>query len=1003
MRVYVRKIIFTLVCLLCGVMTAFSADSAAPSKDDMVKRELDFATRLVQKFPINVSFDLAEELCANALKGNPTDAVKFLVDLTRAQIKRSKINIPDPSLTYDKRSALFDGAIQELEKCIKTYQGKNYTELADAQFGVGDLWMKKGEFLTREMAKEERPDKVEAIQNEAKEAFKKATEYFSALIIEYRKERDAVAAKLQEEPPEPEKIKIQAELDELDGKLGIAEYYRPQTIFSHGLLYPTGNENRVKLLKEAALVFEEFMLVYGQTTWGYQAANEKGLCYLELEDYDSALMSFNTTSEFLPAFLKEANAPIGEAERDVIEKGFALKARAYRRMGDYKKAIEGVEKLLKTFPDALTRKDEFAQQAMLEKASALFRLRDISGSFKIIDEIIATKGPMSKEANSRRQKLIKYLGPDRLPPDAFFDNIQFLYDSGESEELLRQAKQFLTALANYPDDVKQKYIPNVLWILGNYYQTRRPPRLYEALVVFEYIFKNYKNATIMSKSSSQQGERIAPKAANNATACYYRLADETKDEAYRTRAKEIVKSMADAGDLPPEKAADLFYMEGRYLEAAGAYKKIRQSSDQYVKSLARLGPCYYSHAKKVLTPEYEKEQNEGKKEKLKEEIIKHLKLSEESDKAFLDFIGKNAESKEYPEAERKKMKNTYKPSCLIQLARVYRHEFIKQYADVLSILGDFDKDYGGNTSLTDMVVEALQYKIEALINSNELAKADSYLEMALQLVRKYKLMMPMGSILSVADEYEKVANKFIPPELGLEERAKKIEDLKQKKPADYEKFVKAMEKNVDQYYRWLDNNPPATTKPEYALAVADKLFRAAEDLFNNEYYKKAASIYEKLLEKFYGGEVPKDEAPWKTRWKNARCYVKLTDWPKAIPLLELVERETKNDPKILGGIMKDLAMAYEEAGGKENLNKALTKWAELVRGLKEQTEPWWEARYHILLVYMKMGADGGYQEADKMIKNIEFATEEKYDDNQFGYKDKFLKVKSELAKILPGK
>jgi len=52
---------------------------------------------------------------------------------------------------------------------------------------------------------------------------------------------------------------------------------------------------------------------------------------------------------------------------------------------------------------------------------------------------------------------------------------------------------------------------------------------------------------------------------------------------------------------------------------------------------------------------------------------------------------------------------------------------------------------------------------------------------------------------------------------------------------------------------------------------------------------------------------------------------------------------------------------------------------------------------------MNLGANGGYEKAWKEFQLIELLTNKDFDGNKYGYKDKFIKLKSEIEKVMPGK
>jgi len=152
-----------------------------------------------------------------------------------------------------------------------------------------------------------------------------------------------------------------------------------------------------------------------------------------------------------------------------------------------------------------------------------------------------------------------------------------------------------------------------------------------------------------------------------------------------------------------------------------------------------------------------------------------------------------------------------------------------------------------------------------------------------------------------------------------------------------------------------------TIDPHLAQAfanVADPLEREYERLENATRYDEAKGLGRKLVRIYTLLLRHVSRSPDKrvraqgisVRRRLARGLQRLGDHKKAIPhykrLVAKVPRETSGD------VLRGLAVAYEHTRSYE---AAIATWRVLSRGLKQKSDEWFEARYHLIRCYLRAG------------------------------------------------
>ena len=969
--------------------------------ESSIQKELEFAEKLVDKYQLPVSYEIADQICEKIIKNNPSKDMAVMVELARAKIKGKKVYLS--RITPEERKAYFDDAIKAQKEVVTSY--KDNPRVIEIKFSLGELLRAKGDFMVNLLRKEERPTQKELLKTEIEALFNETTEYFKILVNAYQEEINKIDAQIQEEYMKPQldqrKVDaLQEKRKELDSSLSMAEYYLPKTMYNFALMYEEGSKSRIEKLKEAAKMFDDFMLKLGTNNWSYQAANEKAKCYIELGEYEGALGALEISTTDLIRFLDINNVEEQDREsvRDIILEGYMLKIRTFNRMGDYKQSTQVQKEMLSKVKDVIKRlaSDDYAQSAFLEYADTLAGLKDFDGALKACKDVMKLRGSRAGDARDKLQDIIRKIGPSGMSAEMFFENVIIYnyYETKDMDEAIKQARLFLPALKRADLNIQQKFIPQVLWFLGNAYLQKTPKRYYEALIAFEELYKNYEKAVLLG----DENDKLMPKAANNASMCYKAIENYGKDAAYKSfyakKYNDVREYMIKKGIAGELETAEKYFNDKEYIKAAEAYKKVPKTSKSYIDAQSKIGFSYYLQANRNIWPAYEKEADETQKKKLSDEAVKILSLAETSYKDFLKFIEESLKKPKLEDNEKRKLK-FYEPRITVNLARVYFHPALKKYNEVLTVLDGFETKYARDAA--SELPDVFKYKVEAYLKSNNLDKAEAYLENLTKIASRQKLPPPTNSMVSIAEEYEKKAEEIVSPDMDINARQKAIEVMKtgdKKKYALYEGYVG---KYIKYYLDWLSGSAPEAVTAENVIAIADRVFKAALDIEKEDFYRTAGTLYEQIINKKYGTKMPVNMEPWKLKWKLAKCFKKIGEWEKTLALLKEIEIEC-NDVGYLGGIKKDLAVAFEE---NKLWSEAIGKWGELAKNVKGDSEDYWEARYRIIGCQMQLGAGGGYQSAWDGLRLIEVMTNGEYDGNKYGYKDKFIKLKEELEKVRP--
>jgi len=954
--------------VLNGYIPSFSEGKPQEGQQESY---LDFADRLAEEStPGGLNFlDIAEEMTQDILKNPASKKIQQHATLILGKLKKFNARVErDP----EKRIQLMNEAIDILTKFIQ--ENADYSGISDAKFELVDLLQEKARGLGGGIKVETDPAKKQGLIEQAEATYTRINEDLNAAIADYQK---AMAD-----------IQDTAKRDELDNKIMRASYTQALNFYYKGLLYNKGDENQKKYLQEAIRLFNTFALKYGEKLLSYEASDYIGMCYYELGDYKNAKLYFKSTANLYKMLInnedmeKEEKTAIIEEEKDTIQRGYTHLAMVANANGEYSEAIKLIDELIKIFPrDEST---EWMNMASLEKARALFYTGSKDKAFTIIQDVKNnTKSGMARSAANEILNEIMKKGVD--DPAMVISTMRDFLVRSKYDDVIQQGQFLMNMLSTSADDKRIQFLPEALLIMAEAFKMQ--DRLYEAIIIYETIYLNPKYKDV----KSSQKEEIAPMAAQQAAVSYLKIGTETGDESDKAKYKETLEYLTKTWpESDPAREFQFFQgkqyeTEGKFLEAVKAYEKVPASSKYYYEARFRVGRMYHLQADTALLPSYRKEKDAKKKEDIKGEILRTLASAEEAYRKALKLF--EEKSKEALDEESKNKISHNELQTRIFLARMYLNEFLCKYSEILEILSGLEKKYA---SRPDAVREVLQLKIEAYINMNDLDNAEAHFKSLYDYARKdnnLEITAPAMQLMALA--YVKKADSIVPPG-DKTKRTGAIKEKKERSSEEYKKFTDALQRAGDYFNRWVEIRKKTIT-PDEVLSVAENLFQFAEEIEQNDFYKKASDLYERILNKEFQGKLPRQES-WMLKWRLAKSFRVLGEKDKAVTILEGLDAEKKNNVDII----RELALAYEDAGSKDNpapWQLARKTWARLGGLLKSGTEEWWETKYHFVTIEYWLG---NFKEALYAMSMIEKAVSTEYDKNQWGYKDKFSELKRKV-------
>ena len=913
--------------------------------------------------------DLAEEIVQDIIKSPQSKAIQQEATLLLGKLKSLQAQ---SEKSPDKYIQLSNDAINIIKGVITD----NPEEMIEARFEIAEILYQQGQFIAGLAQTEIDPSRKQTLHEQAEKSYQQTAEYILAVKEAYQKISLQAIGETKDE--------------EAENALVRASYIYGLNYYYWGLLYNEEDKDRIIRLQDAIKCLKDFVARFGDRFISYEATDFLGLCYYEMKDYPNANGFFLMTTILYNVIKNDEQKSQEEKDelidkwQDVIQKGYAHMAMVFNEARQFRESIQAVDRLLKIFP-VKGVEPLWIERARIEKAHALFHSNEKELAYSIVKGIRehSQKGIVISYANDILNGFIQDAG-DNAPAGIVLGTMLDLFNKNKFAETVQKGQILINKLGLSPEEERSKYIPEALFIMAESF--RMQERYYEAIILYENIYLNpkYKYAKM------NKGDDIAPWAAYWSYISYSKMSVETGDETDNLKYKETLEHLTKTW---PESApaTEVRYLQAReyeskgyYLEAGKSYSEVLPSSKYYYESRFRRGLMHYFLPIRNLYAAYQREPEGAQKDSIKAQILHHLL---EAEKKFNEAISL------YESKSNNLLDNETKTRILhndlqarVFLATVYLHDFINKPTEALTIMENLEKKHQGNT---DAIIQISQLKIDAFIKTNDLKKAEAYFK---SLEKDPEITGPALQSLAIA--YEKASYKIISAASNNDESGKRKEEIAYKKEQaqeEYKKFASALESSCDYYIRWV-NVKGKIADPDDILMVANKLCQYAEEIEKNTYYLTASDFYTRIINKEFQNKLPAKDQLWQIKWKLTKSYLKSKEPQKALAILELLDQERSNNLDI----KRELALTYEECGSPGNQSpwqSARKKWIELSKLLDKFTQNWWETKYHHVLIDYKLG---NFTEALSNVRFIENAISKDFDNDKWGYKTKFLELKSKL-------
>ncbi|MBM4050386.1 MAG: tetratricopeptide repeat protein, partial [Planctomycetes bacterium] len=159
-----------------------------------------------------------------------------------------------------------------------------------------------------------------------------------------------------------------------------------------------------------------------------------------------------------------------------------------------------------------------------------------------------------------------------------------------------------------------------------------------------------------------------------------------------------------------------------------------------------------------------------------------------------------------------------------------------------------------------------------------------------------------------------------------------------------EKQLQALAKEYADHEQW----PSAMKAVALDLdAEARRRLQKGDTKGSNDLKARAVAVYEDFI-RWATGRAGTEKDVSQFQLRLAECYLPLENWTSGIALYqELI----KQYPAAIN-LREGLAGCYEGAGKHQD---ALKAWRGIEEGTKPGTDPWWNAKYHIVLMHKQLG------------------------------------------------
>jgi tetratricopeptide (TPR) repeat protein len=762
-----------------AIILSHIAFTAMPADTDNVAfgAELKYAEKLAGQ----MQFDMAKDICENIIKAASDDRTRFSANLALARIIKTEARFV---LSQELHNTLKDQALVILKEIIKKYPDD--PDSADAKFEIAEILLDHTAGLQERIKKESDIEVKIKLKQELENTYSEALRYLKEMIDKYNDELS--------KPNNP----VRAE--ELTENLMEAEYRYGVNHYYYGISYDKGSDRFKSVLQEGIKNLEAFIQKY-ENSRAFDAAYYCGLCYYELGDYKKAAEYFNMASHVFIRWLK-VNAPRPEEAleelKESIQKAFWNYARNANAIKDYKLAIKIVDDLIKEFPQS---RDYYMELALIEQAYAYHSIGDKKG-LETIRTIASGGTGAARYAGEIIERIIDE--GKNITPDMMLISINNAFDKRKYPEAIAKAQALMNMLSDAPDEEKAKYLPQAFFLMGESFRLQKPGRYYEAIIAYEGIYLNPKYKNIKYEASCYGA--VAMKLAAE---CYLVMGIKGDDPEGRQKHLELMKLLAETWPDSPEaqessyNLAESLRLEGKYTEAAQAYKKVPPASRYYIDARFQCGYMYY--------------------------LRQAFAFAEEELKGFIGFAEERTAEPTCSDNDKARIRR-YELLSYTLIGRIYTHDTIRKYNEAIALM----EKAGQKFKTAQEKPSLLEITITAYAGLGQMDKAEEAVETLRRTVKSPDIMAPIYQLMAFT--YERIAYEVVVPASNgkREKLLDRIEELRQNDKAEYQRFEQALTRSREYYARWAESSAQITASD--ALAVADKLYRTSEELDKPDFY-----------------------------------------------------------------------------------------------------------------------------------------------------------------------
>ncbi len=943
-RSYVRRFAPGLV----AVALLGGAASAQHHEKILGKDDIEFANALARaRYD-----DLAEAVytALSTVRGGSGETA-LVVELQKLNSKEKEAGkLTDP---IQRAEALF-AVVELMEQFVESHPGSEVA--ADLQDQLPDKYRNAGE--SSALAVSANPDAPGA-----KELREKGSAMFERAVSSLRKQIDLIdeQRKAREEPDE-----------KLEFDYMLARYNLARTFYFNALVMDPNGNARKDPLKRSLSILSDFELDYSNELCCYEGFIYAGLCHIELGDLDKAEQSFDSAIKLRERF-DVANDGVflmqeNQNAINVVSAGVLQKMLLLVKKGDNQGAVATSRDYYKTIPDAVRG---LKGLAILAQEADCHRALGDSKSLEAVARRMIDADPRGP-AGARGRELLGESGGSNLSASDMLNLAKETYNRNDvprAIEICQQTIVMARGRANEADIGSEAANE-----LGKYYAYKE--QWFEAVTAWEAAAERF------------QAGATAAECLYRAANGYLKLLKTEKREYYKTRARarmtELTKRYPTSSYVG--KAAlmegDMLYAEGEFARAADMFEKIPVISGQREEALYRAGNSWASLARKATADG--KTGDAASASKKAEELFK--RAATEADDAVAKTLDTNQQNylRGVAFSARMGLANLY----LLDKARV---------AEVLQLFGtSSEREYASvpewlnaarGVRLRAMMalgrIDDAIAMVDALIKENPDASFGSVLApLARALDTRGVDMRKQGKNSEADIEWRRAAKYYwlaIKGQVAGSERVN-AEDLESS--AD-RLLVFALHFNripVDSFTEWTGGR---LTEDD----LFDQAARAFEAVFPSKPTNKVVVRWANCLA-FLG------------RWEEAAA--KYADLFARVPVID-INKSTINS-QVLSGAPELLSACLEwgvcerEAGLAKSENARLNRTVSIFTTLANGTTPggklWWQSKYYQLRT---MTDQGTYDLAEVAVRALERSNPD-FDNNEFGLKDRFVKLREELAR-----